>query len=336
MRIRNLFLVLTLVGYLFIPACSINKMAMKAVSNALTGEGASSVFTGDADPQLVGDALPFTIKMYESLLSANPEHQGLLRTTGSLFVMYANAFVQGPAEQLPREMLAERQAAMERAKKQYLRGLELLYRGLELKYPGFAAAFQNESTSAAAPAAQSGSMPGRMPRMLEKMKKEDVPSLYWAAVGGVSAFSLNPFDLELGLRVSEFFALVERAYELDPDFNSGALDDFLLLFYASVPESMGGDKSKAEIHFQRALEKSRGLLAGPYVSYARSISIPAQDYDTFKANLDCALSIDPDADPPNRLVNTISQRKARYLLDSAAQFFIYLKTDDDWDWDDEE
>ncbi|GHV95924.1 lipoprotein [Spirochaetia bacterium] len=306
-----------LVFCLLSSACSINKMAMNAVSNALTGEGSSDVFTGDSDPELVGDAIPFAIKMYESLLQANPKHQGLILTTGSLFVMYGNAFVQGPAELLPRNQFAQRQAALERAKKFYLRGLNLLYRGMELKYPGFGAAHQN----------------GTLPQLLAKMKKNDVPSLYWSAAGGLSAFSLNPFDMDLGVRVQEFLALVTRAYELDPDFNNGALDEFFVLFHASVPESMGGDKSKVETHYRRALEKSRGLSAGPYVSYAQAVSIPAQDYDTFKACLDTALAIDPDEDPSNRLVNIISQRKARYLLDSAALFFINLDTGDDWDED---
>jgi predicted anti-sigma-YlaC factor YlaD len=295
--------------------CSVNKIAMKTVSNALTGEGSSDVFTGDSDPELVGDALPFAIKMYESLLSANPSHQGLLRTTGSLFVMYANAFVQGPSEMLPRTQIDGKKAAQERAKKLYLRGTALLYRGLELKYPGFAGAFQK----------------GTLPRLLAKMKKDDTASLYWAAAGGLSAYSLNPFDMDLGLRINEFKLLTDRAYELDPDFNSGALDDFFVLFYASVPESMGGDKSKVQKHHELALEKSGGKLAGPYVSYAQAVCIPAQDYAAFKEKLDAALAIDPDADPANRLVNVISQRKAQYLLDNAAQYFIDFDSGDDWD-----
>jgi predicted anti-sigma-YlaC factor YlaD len=315
---RRIFFVtgLVLCGFL-LPACSINKLAMKAVADALTGEGSSDVFTGDSDPQLVGDAIPFAIKMYESLLAANPDHQGLINTTGSLFVMYANAFIQGPAEQFPRYMYEERQAAMERAKKMYLRGLDMLYRGLELKYPGFSGAFQN----------------GNLSGVLARMKKADVPALYWSAAAGLSAYSLNSFDMELGVRIPEFQALVLRAYELDPDFNISALDEFFFLFYASLPASMGGDKEKAEIHFQRALEKTKGLSAGPYVSYAQAISIPAQDYDKFKELLDTALSIDPDRQPSNRLVNILAQRKAQYLLDNAVLFFINF--DSGYDWDDE-
>jgi predicted anti-sigma-YlaC factor YlaD len=229
--------------------------------------------------------------------------------------MYANAFVQGPAEEMPRSMYDEKQAELERAKNLYLRGLNILYGGLELKYPGFDGAFQKDG----------------LPAVLAKVKKADVPALYWSAAAGLSAYSLYPLDMDLGVRIPEFFALVERAYELEPDYNSGALDEFLFLFYASVPQALGGDKAKAEIHYKRALEKTKGLSAGTYVSYAKAVSIPAQDYDTFKKLLDTALSIDPDDDPSNRLINTISQRKARYLLNSAAQLFVDFGSDDDWD-----
>ena len=312
MKKKALRLVFAAVICLLIPACS----TMNAVSDT---------FISDSDPQLVGDALPFTIKMCEALLEMSPKNIGLLETTGSLFVMYAKAFIQGPAEQMPRNMFGEKQAAMERSKELYLRGLKYLYRSLDLKYKGFDGAFQN----------------GKLPKILAKMKKKDVPSLYWAAAGGLSAYSLNPFDLGLGMRIQEFYALILRAYELDPNYNSGALDDFLLIFYASVPESMyisipeemGKNMVKAEAHYQKALEKSKGLLAGPYVSYATSISVPAQDYDKFKEMLDAALAIDPDGDPSNRLVNIISQRKAQYLLDSAAQLFINFVTEDDWEYE---
>ena len=311
---KSLFIILCC--FLF-SACNINRLAINAVSNALTKEGSQEIFTGDSDPVLVGDALPFAIKMYESLLEANPKHKGLLATTGSLFVMYANAFVQTPAEQLPRELYGLRQAEMDRAGKLYLRGVDLLYRRLEL----------NETAG------------GTFQEKLAKLKKDDVPSLYWAAVGGLSAYSLNLLNLDLGIRIPEFISLINRAYELDPDFNSGALDEFLLLFYASVPEHLGGDKAKAETHFKLAVEKSGGLLAGPFVSYAQALSIPAQDYDRFKTCLETALSIDIEANPSNRLVNIIYQRKAQYLLDSSVYYFFNLDANDfntDFEWDDED
>jgi predicted anti-sigma-YlaC factor YlaD len=286
-------------------------MAIRAVSNALTGEGNTSTFTGDSDPELVGDAIPFAVKMYETLLAANPDHQGLILTTGSLFVMYANAFVQGPAFLLPPEEYVRRDAQYARAKALYLRGVDILFRGLELKYPGFSAAFKA----------------GTPEVLLAKTKKEDTALLYWAVAGTLSAYSLDPFDLELGLRIKPLTLLIARAYELDSDFNGGAIDEFYLLFYASLPAALGGNPALALDFFEKAVEKTEGLSAGPYVSYAQSIAIPAQDYPGFKANLEKALAVDVNARPETRLVNILNQRKARFLLDHADAYFIDLGED---------
>jgi predicted anti-sigma-YlaC factor YlaD len=297
-------------------SCSLNKLVINKVSDSLTGDGQNEVFMGDSDPQLVGDALPFAIKMYETLLANNPDHQGLILTTGSLFIMYANAFVQGPAEILPPEEYYEKQAQMERARKLYLRGAAIIERGIEKKFPGWT---------------DSRTDPEKLAVFLGGAKKEDVPLLYWDAAGILSAYALNPFDLDLGMRIPELDALIARAYELDPDYNAGALDEFYLLFYASLPEGMGGDREKAEFHYKKALEKSNGLAAGPYVSYAKAIAVPAQDYEKFKSSLEAALAIDTENESANRLINTLAQNRARYLLENAAEFFAELDfAEEEW------
>jgi predicted anti-sigma-YlaC factor YlaD len=297
-------------------ACSVNKMATRAVANALTGEGGSAVFTGDSDPELVADALPFAIKLYETLLSLEEDHQGLILATGSLFVMYANAFVQGQADLLPPEDYREKERLLERARALYLRGAAILSDGLEKKYPGWSEAAAR----------------GALPSYMAKLKKEDVPLVYWRSAGLLAAYALNPFDLDLGMRLPELAAAMARAYELDPDFNAGALDDFYVLFYASVPEGMGGDRSKVEVHYRRALEKSGGAAAGPYVSYAQAVCVPAQDSETFRSCLEAALAVDLERNPANRLVNILSQRKARRLLNQAPEFFADLDEDSWGTW----
>jgi predicted anti-sigma-YlaC factor YlaD len=308
MKLRACFCFLTLLGLSFLASgCSINKMATRMVADALTGPGGSAVFTGDSDPELVGDALPFAIKMYEALLDQSPDHQGLILTTGSLFVMYANAFVWSPAELLPSVRYEEREAALDRAKKLYIRGADILIGGLDQKYPGFSSL---------------SSAKGDLLPALTTLKKADIPLLYWTAAGYLSAYSLDPFDSTLGRRVPDLMLYIGRAYELDPDFNNGALDDFYVLAYASLPPSIGGDPSRVDTHFARVIEKSKGKLAGPYVSYAQAVAIPAQDYAAFRSYLEKALAIDPDGDSENRLVNIISQRKAKALLEAASDYFI--------------
>jgi len=294
---------------LVLPSCSINKLAMGAVADALTSGGSSDVFTGDPDPQLVADAIPFAIKLYETLLAANPDHQGLMLTTGSLFVMYSNAFVHGPAEMLSPGEWREREAGMQRAKQLYLRGHEILCDALDAKFKGFRQASVED---------------GSMQAILKKCTKNDVGLLYWTVAGGLAAYSIDVFDFNLSSRIPEWNMMISRAYELDPNFGGATLDEFFVLFYASLPELMGGDKERAKIHFQRALEKTGGNSSSAYISYAQSISVPAQDYDTYKDYLEKALDIDPDADVSTRLVTVVNQRKARWLLDNAYNYFSFL------------
>ena len=287
-------------------SCAVDRMVVRAVADGLTSDGGSTVFTGDEDPELVGDAIPFAVKLYESLLVKAPDHDGLVVATGSMFVMYANAFVQARAEVLPADRFQERKDQLYRAKRLYLRGRGILADGLERKFPGFKTALKD----------------GTLDRILKKAKKADVPYLYWTAAASLAAFSLDPFDLQLSVRVPESKALMARAYELDPDFGNGAIDDFYVSFYGALPTGLGGDRTLAKKHFELALKKTNGKSAGPFVSYAQAISIPDQDYKGFKKLLDQALAVDVNADPSTRLANIISQRRAKHLLSTAADLFI--------------
>ena len=76
--------------------CSIRRMAVDTVGDALAGGG--TTFATDDDPELIKAALPFSLKLMESLLVENPNHQGLLFATASGFTQYAYAFVQQDAD----------------------------------------------------------------------------------------------------------------------------------------------------------------------------------------------------------------------------------------------
>ena len=291
-------------------SCStVNKMALDVVANALTGTGSSDVFTGDEDPELIAEALPFAIKMYESLLAENPRHQGLMFTTGTLFVMYSNAFVHSPAEMLPSEKYEEREEAMIRAKKLYLRGYEILTGALETKYKGFKKA---------------NAADGSLQSILEKCKKEDAALLYWTVAGGMAAYSIDVLDFSLSAYIQNWNAMIQRAYELDPDYGGASIDEFFIIFYSSLPEMMGGSRDKARLHYQRALEKTHGNSTGAYIAYAQSIAVPAQDYETFVDCLTKAMAVDPDEEPSKRLMTIINQRKARWLIENAYNFFSFV------------
>ena len=282
---------------LFIMACSVS----------------TSAFTGDSDPQLVGDALPFTIKLTEFLLDSSPKDRDLMLMNGSLLIMYSNAFVQGPAEMLPPEEWQARDEAMMRAKQLYLRGNNILEKALDSKYKNFTKNMQDGDFS-----------------ILKKCKKKDTGFLYWAVAGGLAAYSIDVLDFDLSAKLPGWGAMLQRAYEIDPDYSGTSLDELLFLYYASLPEIMGGDREKALSHFRRAQEKTGGNAAGAYVSYAQAICVPGQDYNTYKEYLEKAIAIDPDADISIRLVTVIAQRKAHWLLDNAWVYFSFLPIPDDY------
>src|SRR5262245_5144138 len=98
-RLFGLGLLLTLVT-----RCSIKTMAVNKIGNALAAGG--STFASDDDPELVKSAVPFSLKLMESLLAENPRHKGLLFATASGFTQYAFAFVQQEADELEERDLA--------------------------------------------------------------------------------------------------------------------------------------------------------------------------------------------------------------------------------------
>lgn len=306
MRKKTLFLLCTATVFFLLSSCSINKLVVRAATNALTAAGDSTVFTGDDDPELVGDAFPVMLKVYEIMLEQNPEDPPLLMTTGSMFVMYANAFVQTPAEMLPEYEFNKQFEMYRRAKKLYLRGRDYIIKALDIKYPGFKTALENDTDE----------------EYLSAMTAEDVPYLYWTAAGWMGAFSTDTFDFALSVTLPKAVRLMHTAYSLNPDWGGGSIDDFYISFYGSMPAELGGSQEKAREHFERAVETSGGKNPSPYVSLATTVSVANQNADEYRQLLEKAAAIDVDQDPANRLANTITQRKAKWRLDHIEDYFL--------------
>jgi predicted anti-sigma-YlaC factor YlaD len=324
------FFLVVLSGLILVSGCSLNQIAINAVANMLSGDGGGSTFTTDDDPELVGASLPFALKMYETILAQSPDHEGLLLATGSGFISYANAFVATPASMLPFEDWEKQHADQIRAKKLYLRGRDYLIHALDVRYPGFTDVLDSTEPDAAE----------QLHLFVAQMDLDDVPYLYWTGAGWVAAFALDAFDLDMAFTVTKAHTLMVRALELDESYSDGAIHDFLVQYYASLPASMGGDKEKAEFHHVRSVELAAGRLAGPYVSYAEAVVLPSQarvklgdDLDAYAAELQAiadefvslmeqALAVNPDDYPDARLINILTQRKAQWYLDNLEDFFL--------------
>ena len=76
---------------------------------------------------------------------------------------------------------------------------------------------------------------------------------------------------------------MNRGTRLDPDYAAGAIHEFYILYYGSLPEYMGGDLKKAREHFEQALAISAGKSATPYLSLATTVTVKEQNLAEFKA-----------------------------------------------------
>ena len=291
------------VALLVSSSCSIKKIAINGIANTLAESG--STFSSDDDPELIRDAVPFSLKLMESVLADTPRHRGLLLAACSGFTQYAFAFVQVDAEMVEHEDYARSEELKTRARRLYLRAERYGVRNLEVAYPGIGARLLTDPEAAV--------------RVVTK--KEDVAALYWtgASLGAAVSLGLDRPDLIADLPAVR--ALLGRALALDESWGQGAIHEAFISIEA-LPAAMGGSPARARQHFERAVALSNGLSAGPYVDLATTIAVADQDKAEFEKLLNQALAVDPDKDPSLRLANLIAQKRARFLLDNADLYIV--------------
>jgi len=283
--------------------CSIKRLAVNKVGDALAGGG--TVFASDDDPELVKAAVPFSLKLMESLLAESPKHKGLLFATSSGFTQYAYAFVQQEADEVEGENLANATALRERAKRLYLRARNYGLRGLETSHASLSAKLRVNPREA-----------------VRVARKQDVPLLYWTAASWAAAISLSKDDPAMVGEIPQMEALMDRALELDESYDAGAIHSFLITYEMARQGAPGDPVERSRKHFDRAVELSRDTQASPFVSFAEAVCVQKQDLKQFDALLARALEINPDTHPESRLLNLVMQRRARWLLAKREELFL--------------
>jgi predicted anti-sigma-YlaC factor YlaD len=233
----------------------------------------------------------------ESLLLESPEHEALLTATAGGFTQYAYAFVQQEADAVEGEDFQRATELRHRARNLYIRARDYGLRALEVAHPGFREALAKDAVASVA-----------------VMKVDDVNALYWTAAAWASAISLSKDDPARIGEVPKMEALIDCAYSLDADFDSGAIHTFLMSYELARSGGDGDPIERARRHFGRAVELSGGKKASPYITWAENVCVQEQDAAEFRRLLETALAIDVDSRPSWRLENTILQRRARRLL----------------------
>jgi predicted anti-sigma-YlaC factor YlaD len=282
--------------------CSVRNFAVNQVGDVLAASG--SGFGADDDPELIGAAAPFSLKLMESVLAETPKHRGLLLAATQGFVQYAYAFVELKADELEDTNLQAAYSQRARAARMYLRARDYGLRGLESTYPGVIKALRTDPAGA-----------------LAKISREDVGLLYWTGVAWAAAISLAKDDPFLVADLPAVEALVRRALALDEAYDAGALHVFMINYEMSRAGMSADAPARARQHFARAIELTGGAQAAPYVTLAEAVSIAERNRAEFESLLQGVLKLNTSAKPEWRLANTVMQRRARWLLGRTEKLF---------------
>jgi len=301
-RIGRLLSALATCGLL--AGCSVKNFAIKEIASALS-EGSGSAFAQEADIAFAGEAIPFSLKLVESLLAAQPDNPDLLIAASSGFTQYAKGWVEQPADFIELDDFFAAQAEYERAVGFYLRAFDYGMAALEVRYPGIKAALSADPVAGAS-----------------RLGLEDVEAAYWTAAGLGSAISLSRTDPEMLAQLSMVEALAERALALDPEWSWGATHELLITLKASSFGDWATTKREILGHYDEAVRISGGASASAHVNLAEAISVQDQNRAQFEDLLNRALAIEADDHVDNRLAILIAQQRAEWLLEQVDDLFL--------------
>ena len=282
--------------------CSVRQMAIDTLGDTLASGG--SVYEADADVALVGDALPFSLKLLDSLIAESPRHRGLLVAGSRAYLLYAYGFVGFAADELAREDVDRANAVRARANNLSMRAHGYAMRGLEIRHPGLAARLATDPDAA----------------VLVVSDAHDVDLLHVAAASLGLAIGHAKGEAAMLARLPEVDALLARAIALDDGWNEGALHELAVTWRAARPGPL--DRAVVDAHYARALALSRGTRAALFVAYAEAVAVREQDRALFESLLARALAVDPEARPQEQLQNALAKRRAQWLAALADRLFV--------------
>lgn len=286
-------------------SCSPRRAAVSLLADNLSsGDG---VMVTDDDPELVREALPFGLKVYESLLAEVPEHHGLLEAMAKGYTAYGY-LLQHRADMVDARDLAAARELRARAALHYRRGRDYALRALELSHPGFTKGLREDPAEA-----------------LAGTTEADLASLYWAGAAWAAAVSVAKDDMGLVGDLPLAGQLVGRTLALDETYDEGRAHEYFIAYEGSRPN---GSAAEARAHYRRALALSRGKRASVYLALAESVVLREQNLAEFESLIEAALAVDPESEPSLRLVNTIAHQRAEWLRAHLPDLFFAYETEE--------
>jgi len=280
-RVTTISLVLLLLG-----ACA---SVMQSATNDMAAN-LSSAIMNQADPETVRDGAPAYLLLLDSFIAGSPDNPAMLSAAAELYAAYGVVFVeeQQRADRLTQRALTYGQQSLCASNKSAC-GIQ------ELGFQDF------EDT-------------------LAKLDKKDVASLFTYGLTSIAYIKVHSSDWGAMTKLPNVESTLKRVQALDPQYKAVQVEHFLAIINTIRPPALGGNFEAGKEHYERALALSNGKDLSIDVDYARFYARALYDRELHDQLLNGVLSAEPIQNGYT-LFNTLAQREAQELLDTADDYF---------------
>lgn len=254
------------------------------------GDNLSSAIANQDDPDTVQAGAPAYLLLIDGLISGSPRDRRLLVAGSRLNSAYAAVFVE----------------EQERAQRMAGRARRYAERALCLDRPRIC-----ELANGAY---------AEFVMAINETGYDDLPALYAYALSRALWIQTHSDDWNAIADLPKVEAMLERVVTLDEDFERGDPFLYIGIIRSQVPPSLGGKPEEGRKAFEKAIALSEGKNLMAKVEFARRYARMVFDRELHDCLLEEVLAAPAEADGFT-LSNTLAQRQAKALLESAADYF---------------
>ena len=262
------------------------------VSNATSGmaENLGKAILNQDDPETVRDGAPAYLLMMDSFVEGSPADAAMLSAAAELYAAYGIVFVDDA----------------ERARRLTARSL---------KYSRQAMCAVNEAScdiwEKPFDAFETG---------LDAVRKGEVKTLFTLGLSWLAFIQAHQDDWSALTALPKAEAVLLRVQALDPDWRAADREHYLAILNTIRPPALGGQFDKGRAHYERAIQLTEGRNLAIKVDFARYYARTLYDRELHDELLNSVI----ESDAWQRdltLFNTLAQREARIMLETADDYF---------------
>lgn len=250
------------------------------------------VLNEEQDLGIAGISIASNLKLLETIIKNDPENEHYLLLASIGYASYALGFVEDDSP--------------DRARFFYLRGKDYGIKILNQNSKFLRAKDKSIDEFQSA---------------LQSFGKQDIPAIFWTAVGWGSYISLNLTDPSAIADLQKVEAMMKFVVEKDSAYFYGGAHFFLGTLAGSRARMLGGNPDLSKQHFEECLRINKGYFLMTYVYYARSYAVQTQNKELFEQCLTIVDTTSVDILPQARLSNAVAKKKSKLLREKIDDLF---------------